>query len=232
MLSEGKKTEKKSLSRQVMDQIELLIKENQLKPGDALPTEQQLSESLQVSKSSVREAIKMLEALGAVEIRRGLCTVISQTPEQGYLNLLLSHLYLHSESTDDLREFRKMIETAYTTYASKMAVESDLEDLRQALDVCRDHVEQHTLSAEDDIRFHNAILYATHNPFMISLGEAINALFSESISESIKKYPEIALQDHEKIYQGLVTRQEDVLEAAIAESADRWSSSMLPGSTT
>ena len=232
MLNKGKKTEKKSLSRQVMEQIELLIKEKQLKPGDALPTEQQLSDSLLVSKSSVREAIKMLEALGAVEIHRGLCTVISQTPEQGYLNILLSHLYLHSENTDDLREFRKMIETAYTTHAAKTATESDLLEVQQALDICRAHVETSTLSAEDDIHFHNTILYATHNPFMISLGEAINALFSESISESIKKFPHIALQDHEKIYQGLVSKQEDLLENAIAESADRWSSSMLPGDTT
>ena len=87
---------RKSLSRQVMESIEELILEQNLKPGDVLPTETQISESLQVSKSSVREAIKMLEALGVVEIRRGLCTVISANPEQGYLNVMLSHLYLNS----------------------------------------------------------------------------------------------------------------------------------------
>ena len=83
---------RKSLSRQVMESIEKLILEQDLKPGDVLPTETQISETLQVSKSSVREAVKMLEALGVVEIRRGLCTVISANPEQGYLNVMLSHL--------------------------------------------------------------------------------------------------------------------------------------------
>lgn len=69
---------RKSLSKQVMESIEKLILDQKLRPGDALPTEQQISEELGVSKSSVREAIKMLEALGVVEIRRGLCTVISE----------------------------------------------------------------------------------------------------------------------------------------------------------
>ena len=63
---------RKSLSKQVMESIEKLILDQKLRPGDALPTEQQISEELGVSKSSVREAIKM------VEIRRGLCTVISE----------------------------------------------------------------------------------------------------------------------------------------------------------
>ena len=70
---------KKSLSRQVVDSIEEMIMERKLGPGDVLPTEIQISEELQVSKSSVREAIKMLEALGVVEIRRGLCTVMGMS---------------------------------------------------------------------------------------------------------------------------------------------------------
>ena len=103
---------RKSLSRQVMESIEKLILEQDLKPGDVLPTETQISETLQVSKSSVREAVKMLEALGVVEIRRGLCTVISANPEQGYLNVMLSHLYLNSGNEEELQVFRRTVESA------------------------------------------------------------------------------------------------------------------------
>ena len=102
---------RKSLSRQVMESIEKLILEQDLKPGDVLPTETQISETLQVSKSSVREAVKMLEALGVVEIRRGLCTVISANPEQGYLNVMLSHLYLNSGNEEELQVFRRTVES-------------------------------------------------------------------------------------------------------------------------
>ena len=59
---------KKSLSRQVMEAIEKMIREREMGPGDVLPTETQIAEELEVSKSSVREAIKMLEAVGVVEI--------------------------------------------------------------------------------------------------------------------------------------------------------------------
>ena len=103
---------KKSLSRQVVDSIEEMIMERKLGPGDVLPTEIQISEELQVSKRSVREAIKMLEALGVVEIRRGLCTVISKNPEQGYMNVMLSHFYLNSGNEEDLQNFRYIIESA------------------------------------------------------------------------------------------------------------------------
>lgn len=103
---------KKSLSRQVVDSIEEMIMERKLGPGDVLPTEIQISEELQVSKSSVREAIKMLEALGVVN-SPGLCTVISKNPEQGYMNVMLSHFYLNSGNEEDLQNFRYIIESAY-----------------------------------------------------------------------------------------------------------------------
>ena len=187
------KRTRKSLSKQVMESIEKIILDQKLQPGDALPTEQQISEELGVSKSSVREAIKMLEALGVVEIRRGLCTVISENPEQGYLNVFLSHLYLLSGSAEELREFRKIIEEAYTTQAIATATEADITAIREALEQFRARCRDGTLTVDDDLRFHNQILQATHNAFLISMGTALNALFRDSIGASIRKYPEVAL---------------------------------------
>lgn len=221
-----KRPPRKSLSRQVMDSIQEVIVSQNLQPGDPLPTEKQIAEELQVSKSSVREAVKMLEALGIVEIRRGLCTVISESPEQGYLNVILSHFYLQSGRTEELREFRRTIETAYTTLAVQSAREEDVEAIRQALEQFRARLEEGTLQAEDDIRFHNQILYATHNSFLIGLGVALNHLLQESIGVSIGTYPEIALRDHEMIFQSILERRPELAVQAIAESADRWSLSL------
>lgn len=58
------------------------------------------------------------------------------------------------------------------------------------------------MEAEDDILFHGQILQATHNSFMISLGNALNELFRRSIAIAIRDNPEVALHDHESIYQG------------------------------
>ena len=216
---------KKSLSRQVVDSIEEMIMERKLGPGDVLPTEIQISEELQVSKSSVREAIKMLEALGVVEIRRGLCTVISKNPEQGYMNVMLSHFYLNSGNEEDLQNFRYIIESAYTTYAIHQATDNDLAAIREKLELFREKLRNGTLEAEDDILFHGQILQATHNSFMISLGNALNELFRRSIAIAIRDNPEVALHDHESIYQAIVNRDPVAAEKVIAASARQWAAS-------
>ena len=242
---------KKSLSRQVVDSIEEMIMERKLGPGDVLPTEIQISEELQVSKSSVREAIKMLEALGVVEIRRGLCTVISKNPEQGYMNVMLSHFYLNSGNEEDLQNFRYIIESAYTTYAIHQATDNDLAAIREKLELFREKLRNGTLEdcagcpyttclhfgeqggcfyggvmvQEDDILFHGQILQATHNSFMISLGNALNELFRRSIAIAIRDNPEVALHDHESIYQAIVNRDPVAAEKVIAASARQWAAS-------
>lgn len=216
--------QRKSLSRQVMESIENMILEQQLRPGDALPTETQIAEELIVSKSSVREAIKMLEAIGVVEIRRGLCTVISANPEQGYMNVMLSHLYLNDGNAEELQVFRRTIETAYTTLAIDEATEADLQAIQQALETFREKLQANTLDASDDIAFHNQILLATHNSFLISLGTALNELFLETIGVSIHLNPQIALSDHEAICRAILRRDKTAAAEAIRKSAEQWAS--------
>lgn len=213
---------KKSLSRQVMEAIEKMIREREMGPGDVLPTETQIAEELSVSKSSVREAIKMLEALGVVEIRRGLCTVISENPEQGYLNVMLAHLYLTSGGGEELQTFRQTVEAAYTELAIDQATEEDKEQISQALETFREKLHQGALSSEDDLAFHSQVLKATHNSFMISLGSALNELFRESIGVSIQTNPHLALADHEKICDAIQRRDKSAAREAISGSAERW----------
>ena len=222
---------RKSLSRQVMESIEQMILEQQLGPGDVLPTETQIADQLQVSKSSVREAVKMLEALGLVEIRRGLCTVISENPQRGFLNVLMSQLYLHSGSTDDLRVFRQVIEAACTNLAMETATDSDLQLVRQALEQFRRKVEQGALEVEDDIHFHMQIVQATHNTFLVTLASALYSLFRDSIRHSIQENPRTALHDHERIFQAFLDRDSSAATKAIRESADAWAPSIHPKST-
>ena len=82
-----------------------------------------------------------------------------------------------------------------------------------------------TLEAEDDILFHGQILQATHNSFMISLGNALNELFRRSIAIAIRDNPEVALHDHESIYQAIVNRDPVAAEKVIAASARQWAAS-------
>lgn len=213
---------RKTLSRQVLESIEQWILERKLGPGDILPTEVQIAEELQVSKSSVREAIKMLEVLGVVEIRRGLCTVISANPEQGYMNVLLSHFYLNSGTPQEARAFRNTIEVAYTCLAIEEATDADLEALRSCLEEFRRKVRDGSVTAADDIAFHNQILESTHNSFLIGLGKALNSLFRNSIELSLHQNPQTALADHEAIYQAIIQRNKGAASDAVRRSAEGW----------
>lgn len=166
----------------------------------------------------------MLEALGVVEIRRGLCTVISKNPEQGYMNVMLSHFYLNSGNEEDLQNFRYIIESAYTTYAIHQATDNDLAAIREKLELFREKLRNGTLEAEDDILFHGQILQATHNSFMISLGNALNELFRRSIAIAIRdnpKWPSMTTS----IYQAIVNRDPVAAEKVIAASARQWAAS-------
>ena len=97
--------------------------------------------------------------------------------------------------------------------------------IREKLELFREKLRNGTLEAEDDILFHGQILQATHNSFMISLGNALNELFRRSIAIAIRDNPEVALHDHESIYQAIVNRDPVAAEKVIAASARQWAAS-------
>ena len=139
---------------------------------------------------------------------------------------MMTHLYLNSGTLEELRVFRRTFEAAYTSLALEMADQKDLEAIGQALEQFRAALEAGRLTVEDDIRFHSRILTATHNSFLISLGNALNELFREAIGVSLHTNPEIALHDHEKIYQAIVDRNPTAAAEAIGKSADQWAESL------
>ena len=91
----------KSLSKMVMESIKEVLIQKTLKPGDRLPTETELCESLGVGKSSVREAIKMLEVLGVVETRQGEGTYIAKKIAETSVNPLVYQLLIDDGSVSE-----------------------------------------------------------------------------------------------------------------------------------
>lgn len=225
MTMELSRPNRKNLSHQVLEAIERWIMEQGLGPGDMLPTEAKISEELQVSKSSVREAIKMLEALGIVEIRRGLCTVISADPQQGFLNVMISQLYMNSGTAEELKDFRQTMEIAFICRAIQAATEEDLQELAAAKENFSKKTEAGTATADDDIAFHECILKGMHNSYLHSLGSALNKLFRGTIERSIQKQPQVAVQDHEAIYDAMIRRDSVAAIAAVQKSAEEWGAS-------
>lgn len=211
-----------NISKQVMERIKQALLNRSLKPGDRLPTEAELCESMGVGKSSVREAVKMLEVLGVVETHQGEGTYISERIPENSLNPLVFQLLIDYGGNADIMELRKIFEPAYTVLAMEKATDQDLQKLTELCNAFEQKISLGCQQAEDDLAFHYAVLQITRNPFVIRIGKTILQLFQASIGESMKMIPMRALEDHRAILKALAQRDENRVLEAVESSFTGW----------
>ncbi len=215
------------VSRLVIDRIKEALINKELKPGDYLPSETELSKNLGVGKSSVREAVKMLEAIGVVDVKQGSGTVICDRADSNSVNSLMFQLILENSNFEYLLGLRAMFEPAYTIMAMNSATDEDKKKIKITIEKYEKNIQEGRPYFDDDLEFHYEILNSTHNPLVIKIGETVLQLFSSLISESIKVNPQIALEDHKKIFAGICEKDETKIREAIARSLKVWSESII-----
>lgn len=211
-----------SLVDQVIERITNAMMHKELRPGDQLPTENELTEIFHVGKSSVREAIKVLQAMGIVEVRRGEGTFIATKASGSALNPALYQLLIEPGTIQDLLELRMIYEPAYMRLAMRNATPEDLESIRQAKLTFEQLVRDGRQTGEDDLEFHRCILRSTHNPYVIHIGEMLLKLLFESVDRGSTTSPQQAVKDHNSIYEALIHGQEDELTQAVLKSFEGW----------
>lgn len=210
----------------VVDRIKEALLKRELRPGDFLPSEPILAKNLGVSKSTVREAVKMLQAFGVVEIKRGQGTVICTTPSESLVNPLIFQMILEGGQNDHIIDMRRLLEPLFTITAMKRATDDDIAAIKATVDHFEATISAGTPEAKDDIAFHIAILKATHNPYLIRIGETILQLFEASISWSMRNIPDIALRDHKLIFSAFIEKNETKLYQAVINSFEGWKKSL------
>jgi GntR family transcriptional regulator, transcriptional repressor for pyruvate dehydrogenase complex len=215
-----------SLVAFVVKRIKEALLSGEINPGDFLPPEAELAKNLNVGKSSVREALKMLQALGVVEVRRGQGTAICKEPGEESINPLVFQLLMEKRRMQDLIDLRMIFEPGITVLAMKRATAAEIETIREAVVRLQKSIEAGVPVAEDDLAFHFAILEATHNPFVERIGKTILQLFKSSISTSMRTIPEIALKDHKRIFEAFVRQDEGELVEAVVASFEGWKKSL------
>ncbi|MCL5257044.1 MAG: FadR family transcriptional regulator [Chloroflexi bacterium] len=165
----------------VADSIIELVRVHNLQPGDKIPTEVELSRALQVSRTSIREAIRGLVATGVLEQQQGIGTRVAQPS----MVALMAHgplpsLLATSEQLEYFIEARLVLEPEMTAIAAIRAKPEDLEKIRDALDAMANAgaagIADEGKPLED---FHSAMLDATHNPVLIQLCGPIIGLLNQ-----------------------------------------------------
>jgi DNA-binding FadR family transcriptional regulator len=160
----------------------------ELKPGDQIPTEAELMEQLDLSRTPIREAIKILEAIGIIEIKRGEGMFLRETTSKMNLNPLIMGLILHSGNINSLIEFRQYFEHMIIEFAWKHCTEQDYQKLVDHLKIQEATLDIGTEDwIEQDLQFHYKILEITRNPFIIEIGKTVYELFRSKMEDIDRK---------------------------------------------
>lgn len=188
------------LSEKVAEDIRTMILENDLKPGDKLPNEINMSSIINVSRSTVREAIKILVSTNVLEVKRGRGTFVTDNP-----GVSKDPLGVHFMDEDNLLlhffEMRLIIEPSVVELAVKRGDKEAIELIEKAYDeveVLLKKGANHTLA---DINFHNAIAKASNNPIMERIIPIINNGIEGGYTKT-KDNPEVSevvLEQHAEI---------------------------------
>lgn len=163
------------LSDTITAQIEQLIVDGTLKPGDTLPAERELSVQLGVSRPSLREALLILESRGLLQPRRGGGFGVTDVTAPTLTDPLVHLLQKHPSAVDDILELRHGLECTAAYFAAQRATDADakrLSDMAASMKRRRD-VREPLEDADLDVDFHMAIAEASHNLALVHVMRGI-----------------------------------------------------------
>jgi len=186
-------------------------------PGDRLPSEREIAERLEVSRETVREAVKVLESEGYVVSRRGAAGGIAVTALGGPVARTHAQLQQNQESIVHLMDFRQANECLAARLAARLRTEEDLaqishaiEDLKVAEDIPR--------FRKADARFHLAVAVASRNPYVErAIVDAREAIFLWHGNRSYELVLHTTLSGHQKIFDAIAARDPEGAAAAMDE---------------
>lgn len=151
-----------------------MILSGELRPGDRLPAEKELSDSLGLSRNSMREAIKALELIRVIDVRRGDGTYVTSLDPSLLVEAIAFVVDLQADaSVLQLFAARRILEGGAAALAASRITEPELEDLRAQMAEVTDAHGIDDLVAHD-LQFHHSIVAASGNPFLTTMSDSLS----------------------------------------------------------
>ena len=175
-----KSLKKESVVQSVINRLTDAMRSKELQPGDKIPTEPELSESLGVARSSVREAIKILTYLGVLESKRSEGTFVCSGYKESMIDPMVYGIILNQDSFENLMELREMTETGMMRLAMAHHEESEIRELEDMLAEMQEAI----IDPDDpvgkffdvDNRFHDKIADMGKNPMADKINRVVRSL--------------------------------------------------------
>jgi GntR family transcriptional repressor for pyruvate dehydrogenase complex len=206
----------------VIDKMKELLIEQKLKPGEMIPSESALAESLKVGRGSVREALKILSAYGVIEIRRGKGTYVSTASNRRLFDPFLFQILVQKRDYTILTQVRRILEEGIVKLVIQSANEEDLQQLQSAADGFLAELSQQNPSPEHakqlDIQYHKLLGKLSHNPIIENIYDFIIVLFASTINPIHEGVYEV----HRDLQEAIMAKDEDKALSLIARHNEIW----------
>lgn len=209
-----------------MHELGQRIVSGEVKPGEVLPREETLAESLEVSRTALREALKVLSAKGLIESRTGVGARVLEERHWNQLDADVLAWRCASMPTDDfvdkLVELREIVEPAAAASAASRRTATQLKHIETALHAmdAATTLEEWT---EADLQFHDAVLQATCNELLQSLFSVVESSLGTFFTLSARNVKDFkySLPHHQKVFDAIRRQQpEAARKAMLAMIAD------------
>lgn len=211
------KDKQSSIHEKVIHELKELILEGKLKAGDKLPSERALADMLGVSRSSLREALKIMEAIGLLEIKRGQGVFVVDHNLDQHMENFLNNLFVSDAKISELFEIRKVLETEATTWAALRATKVQIKKLEKLVEDSITSLQKGgnnkvALLAQHDNEFHTRLMEASNNSVLIQIMDGLFDLLIGSKSKAmiVPKRAEKSLEEHKLIVSALLKRDADL----------------------
>ncbi|WCN37242.1 FadR/GntR family transcriptional regulator [Aneurinibacillus uraniidurans] len=204
--------EKRKVYQEILLEINRIIKEDGLKPGDKLPSERELSDRLAVGRSSVREALRALELLGLITTRRGEGTFLQHYRHNKLIDLIGVYVLKDFKTRNDVVEMRTILELDAVRLACRRGSERHFREMDRIIQSAEQAIEAGRIPTEEDYLFHRTICRSSRNSVLhriwVPLIEYSKTVRETSLAREGRA--EEALEEHRAILEAIRAGDENL----------------------
>lgn len=214
------------ISEIIVEQIRMLMRQGQLTPGDRLPPERDLCERFGVSRVTVREALRMLESSGLIQIRvgaRGGAFVTTPSGDRVGAGLT-DMLTLSAISAADVTEVRMILEVGIMPLACERATDQDIAELEEICARSEAALRSGEYSMNYSLEFHTRVAQSTHNPAVVMLVESFRGPIHMSLQQAREVAPQmgdLGTLEHERLIEAIRRREPEAATEIMREHLER-----------
>ncbi|QQS44930.1 MAG: FadR family transcriptional regulator [Acidobacteriota bacterium] len=220
--------DRSGITELVVQRIKDLLARGELRAGSRLPPERELAEMLNISRPSLRTALKALSVMGIIRAKPGAGTYIAESLPEVFTEPMHFMTLINNTCVEELFEARRIIEAGLAELAAERATSEDLEALNGEIDGMRVTINDPESYLKHDVRFHQIIARAANNKLMSGVMDTIAQLLFHIRRQTIKdaKDLEEAIDWHKKIVEAIRKRDskraKDMLSGHLRAAQAAW----------